>query len=405
MHNIRKINDDLIYIGCSERRLSLFESVYPVPDGVSYNSYFLDDEKTVLIDTVEKCCEIQFFENLEYALNGRNLDYLIINHLEPDHSALIKTVIEKYNNVKIVCNQKIKQMLYQFFDFKFDIEQNFHVVKEGDILSTGRHEFTFVMAPMVHWPEVMVTYDITDKILFSADAFGSFGAINGNLFDDEVDFEQKIPEYRRYYTNIVGKYAPQTTLLLNKAKTLDIEMVCPLHGLILKRHIDDVVELYTHWASYSPEEQAVLIAYSSVYGNTKNAVEILAAKLAEQGVKNIKMFDVSFTHHSYILAEAFRCSHIVIGTTTYNNCVFVNMSHFIEDILRHNLKHRTYAIIENGSWIPNCMGTIEADLSKLRPSSILENKIALKSSVKDRNVDELDVLAKDIAQDILKLVL
>ena len=249
MQNTIKITEDLYYIGCSDRKISLFENVYPVPNGISYNSYFLDDEKTVLFDTVDKSCSGQFFDNLNAVLNGRNLDYLIINHLEPDHSALIKDVVDRHPQVKIVCNAKTKQMLNQFFAFANDIEQNIELIQEGSILNTGKHEFTFVMAPMVHWPEAMVTFDITDKILFSADAFGSFGALNGNVFDNEVDFELKIDEYRRYYTNIVGKYGPQVNALLNKANALDVNMICPLHGLILKENIAKMIEYYSLWAN------------------------------------------------------------------------------------------------------------------------------------------------------------
>ena len=232
MYNITKINNDYTYIGCNDRRIALFESNYKVEDGISYNSYFLDDNKTVLFDTVDKCYEGQFFENLEYVLKGRNLDYFIIHHIEPDHSALIKKVIKKYPTVKIVCNQKLKQMLFQFFEFDFEIENNFQIVKENDTLDFGKHKLTFIMAPMVHWPEVMVSYDSIDNILFSADAFGAFGAINGNLFDS--DTELNIDEYRRYYTNIVGKYGTQVNSLLNKAKNLKLNMICPLHGVILK---------------------------------------------------------------------------------------------------------------------------------------------------------------------------
>ena len=402
MQNIRKITDDLYYIGASDRRISLFESVYPVPDGVSYNSYLLNDDKTILFDTVDKTVAEQFFENLKAALDGKTLDYMVINHLEPDHSAMIKRVIEKYNNVKIICNAKIKQMLYQFFEFGDDIEENFEVIKEGDKISTLNHKFTFLMAPMVHWPEVMVTYDIKDKILFSADAFGSFGAINGNIFDNEVEFGSLIDEYRRYYTNIVGKYGTQVNMLLKKAAGVEIDMICPLHGLILKDNISKLVELYSKWANYTPEIQSVLIAYTSVYGNTQNVAEIVASNLAERGVKNIKMYDVSTIHDSYVLSDCFKYSHIVLATTTYNNNVFVNMENFVHDLVNHNLQNRTFAIIENGSWAPNCGTTLRGELEKLQNCEILDNKITIKSSLKKSQNEEIFAFADAIAKEILK---
>ncbi len=404
MKNIKKITDDLYYIGCSDRRIALFENVYPVDDGVSYNTYFLKDDKTVLFDTIDKHVAEQFFENLEYLLNGKTLDYLFLHHLEPDHGALIKEVIEKYPSVKIVANAKIKQMLFQFFEFKKDIENNFHIVKEGDTIKTGKHEFTFYMAPMVHWPEVMVSYDKTDMILFSADAFGSFGALNGNIFDDEVNFMEKIPEYRRYYSNIVGKYGTQVNMLLNKAKNLEIEMICPLHGLIIRKNIAKMFEKYILWSNYIPEEKSVLIVYASVYGGTQNAAEVLSYKLSDLGVKNMKIYDVSKTHRSFILSDAFKYSHIVIASTTYNNSIFVNMEHFISDIIKHNLQHRTYAIIENGSWACNCGASIKDRLSELKGSNFMESKLTIKSSIKNSQEAEVENLAKEIKQSLDDLV-
>ncbi len=400
MKNIKKITDDLYYIGCNDRRIELFENVYPVCDGVSYNTYFLKDDKTVLFDTIDKHVAEQFFENLEYLLQGKPLDYLFLHHLEPDHGALIKEVIEKYPGVKIVANAKIKQMLYQFFEFDIDIESNFHIVKEGDTIKTGKHEFTFLMAPMVHWPEVMVSYDKTDMVLFSADAFGSFGALSGNIFDDEVNFHEKISEYRRYYSNIVGKYGQQVNMLLNKAKNLEIEMICPLHGLIIRKHIAKMFEKYILWANYLPEEKSVLIAYASVYGGTQNAAEVLSYKLSDLGVKNMKMYDVSKTHRSFILSDAFKYSHIVIASTTYNNGVFVNMEHFISDIIKHNLQNRTYAIIENGSWACNCGNSIQDMLSQLKGSNFIENKLTIKSSIKREQEADIENLAKEIKKSI-----
>ncbi len=396
MNNIRKLAEDLYYIGVSDRKIALFENVYPVKDGMSYNSYFLDDEKTVLFDTVDKACSGQFFDNVDSILNSRILDYLVINHLEPDHSALIKDVIKKYPKIKIVCNQKAKQMLYQFFEFDEDIENNFYIVKEGDSLNTGKHTLSFYMAPMVHWPETMVTYDIYNKTLFSADAFGSFGAINGNIFDLEVDFKDRLSEYRRYYSNIVGKYGVQVNMLLNKAKNLDINIICPLHGLVIKDNIDLLFEKYNLWANYKPERDSVLIAYASVYGGTQNAVEILANELSKLGVKNIKMYDVSHTHSSYIISDIFEYSKIVLASTTYNNSIFVKMENLINDIIHHNVQNRKFAIIENGSWACCCGDLIKDYLSKLKNIDFIGEKINIKSSLKKLQEDEIKLLAKEL---------
>ena len=402
MHNTRKIKDDLFWVGANDRRLSLFEGVYPVPIGVSYNSYLLMDEKTVLLDTADKTVIHQFMENVEYVLNGRTLDYLIINHMEPDHCAEIPEILNKFPKVTIVCNTKIQTMLKQFFDLEIPEEQ-LMLVKEGDILNTGKHNLTFVFAPMVHWPEVMVTYDTTDKILFSADAFGTFGAIDGNLFADEVDFDHRyMDEARRYYSNIVGKYGVQVQALLKKAANLEIKMICPLHGFIWRENLDKYIDKYIKWSTYTPEIQSVLIPYASVYGGTQNAAEILAAKLAELWVKNIKICDTSVTDASYIIADAFKYSHIVFASTTYNNGIFVSMENLLHDIVAHNLQNRKIAIIENGSWAP-VAGKLMTDLiSQLKNIEIIENKVTLKSTLKENQLEELENLAKAIVDTMEK---
>ena len=392
MYDIRKISEDVLYIGCSDRRLALFESAYPIPNGVSYNSYLILDEKTVLMDTVDKSCSGQFFQNLEAALDGRNLDYLFVHHMEPDHCALLEDVISVYPEVKIVTTAKSVALIKQFFDF--DIDSKVMIVKEGDTLNTGKHEFIFTMAPMVHWPEVMVSYDKTDKALYSADAFGSFGAINGNLFDTEVDFEKDyIDEARRYYTNIVGKYGPQVQMLLKKASALDIQTIYPLHGLIIKDNISKFVEKYDKWSRYEAEEKSVLIAYSSVYGGTENAANILAGKLADRGVKGIKMYDVSHTHSSYVLSDAFRYSHIVFATTTYNNGIFETMEHLLHNISAHNLQNRKVVLIQNGSWAPTCGNAMKTILENLKGTEIIDESICIKSALKEEQLAELDNLA------------
>ena len=400
MYNVKTITKDLFWVGANDRRLNLFESAYPVPEGISYNSYILLDDKTVLLDTVDKAVSHQFFENIEHVLNGKSLDYLVINHMEPDHCAEIQTIVEKYPGIKIVCNAKTQQMIGQFFDFKLS-EDRWHIVKEGDILETGKHKLSFYMAPMVHWPEVMVTYDATDKILFSADAFGIFGAIDGNIFADEVDFEHRyMDEARRYYTNIVGKYGPQVQMLLKKAANLDIEMICPLHGLVWRKDLNKFIEKYQKWSTYEPEIKSVLIAYSSVYGGTQNAAEILAGKLAELGVRDIKMYDVSTVHSSYVLSDAFKYSHLVFASTTYNMGIFVSMENLLNDITAHNLQNRKVAVIHNGSWAPVCGNLITDVVSKWKNTEIFDNKVQLTSTVKQNQAEELEVLAKEIIKTI-----
>ena len=399
MYNIRNITESLIYLGCSDRKLSLFESAYPVKNGMSYNSYLLKDEKTVLFDTVDKVCAEQFYENLDYALGGRTLDYVVVQHMEPDHCALLGEVIKSHPNVKIVCSQKTVGMIKQFFDF--EVDSRVIVVKEGDTLNCGKHELQFIMAPMVHWPEVMVTYDKSDKILFTADAFGTFGAINGNLFDDEVDWERDyLDEARRYYTNIVGKYGLQVQMLLKKVSALDVKMLCPLHGLLIRKNISLFVEKYDKWSSYTPEENSVLVAYSSVYGGTESAVNLLASKLEEKGVRNIKMFDVSMSHPSFVLSEAFRCSHIILATTTYNAGIFESMETFLHTLVAHNLQNRNYVIIQNGTWAPACGGQIRTMLEKLKGSVILDDSICIKSTLKSEQIEQMDNVVNTIANSL-----
>ncbi len=399
MHNVRKITEDLFYIGCSDRKISLFESAYPVKDGMAYNSYLVRDEKTILFDTVDKICAEQFYENLEEALGGKYLDYIAVQHMEPDHCALLAEVVKIYPDVKIICSQKTVSMIKQFFTF--DIDSRVIIVKEGDTISTGKHEFQFIMAPMVHWPEVMVTYDKKDKVLFSADAFGTFGAINGNLYDSEVNWERNyLDEARRYYTNIVGKYGLQVQMLLKKAAALDIKMICPLHGLIIKENIDLFIEKYNKWSLYEAEEEGVMIAYSSVYGGTESAVSLLASKLADKGIKNIKMFDVSMTHPSFVLSEAFKYSHIVIATTTYNAGIFESMETFLHVLSSHNLQNRKYVIIQNGTWAPACGGQIKEILEKLKGTEILDDSICIRSTLKEEQIAELDNVVNTIAKSL-----
>lgn len=400
MHNTKKITEDLYFLGASDRRLALFENVFPIERGVSYNSYLLKDEKTVLLDTVDNAVLEQFEENLEYELNGRNLDYIIINHMEPDHASTLQVISNKYPNAKIITNAKAKNMMKQYFDF--DVEGRVEVIKEGDTINTGKHTLTFVMAPMVHWPEAMVTYDVTDKILFSADAFGTFGALNGNIFADELNFtEEWLDDARRYYTNIVGKYGTQVQALLKKASNIEIKMICPLHGPIWRNKIGWFVEKYQKWSTCEPEEETVLVIYGSIYGHTENVAEIVASKLADKGIKNIKMYDVSKTHFSVIVSEAFRCSHLVIASATYNAGIFCNMETILTDLKAHNLKNRKVAIIENGTWAPTAGGLVKNMLADMKDIEFIEPMVTIKSSMKAEQMETIDTLVENIANSIV----
>ncbi len=399
MHCTRQVLSDLIYVGADDRRLTCFEGVYGVPEGVSYNSYLLLDEKTVLFDTVDKAVAHTFFDNVRYALNGRNLDYLVIHHMEPDHAATIEDLIYRCPETQIICNSKIKTMLAQFFDY--DMSGRIIEVKEGDTFSTGKHELTFINAPMVHWPEVMMTYDKTAKILFTADAFGVFGALNGRLFADEVDFMHDwLDEARRYYTNIVGKYGPQVQMVLKKAAALDIAYVCPLHGFVWRSHFGDFLDKYNKWSTYEPEVKGVCLAYASVYGHTENMANILAAKLSERGVP-VEMFDTSVIPASYIVSSAFRNSHLVFAATTYNAGVFVTMENLLHDIAAHNLKNRKVALLENGSWGPTAAKVMKEILSPLAGTEFIGDTITIRSSMKEGTNESLDALADLIASQIV----
>ena len=401
MYCVKKMTEDLYWVGGNDRRLALFENVYPIPRGVSYNAYVVLDEKTVLLDTVDHSVSPIFFENLAHVLNGRKLDYLIVNHMEPDHAATIEAVVLRYPEVTLVCNKKTAQMMKNFFSF--DVDSRIHLVAEMDTLCTGKHTFAFVMAPMVHWPEVMVTYDATTKTLFAADAFGTFGALGGNLYADEVNFQTEwLDDARRYYTNIVGKYGTQVQALLKKAATIEIETICPLHGPVWRKDIGWFIDKYVHWATYTPEEDAIVIAYASVYGNTETAANILAGKLADLGVRNVKVYDVSATHASEIVSECFRASHLVFLSTTYNAGMFVNMENLVHDIVNHNLQNRTIALVENGSWAPTAGGLMRAEFSKLKNCTILDETVTIKSSLKEAQLESMDALAEAIVDSMPK---
>ncbi len=401
MHCIQNITEDLYWIGGSDRRLAVFEGLHTVPKGMSYNSYILIDKKTVVFDAVDASISELYFENIEEVLKGNKLDYLVLNHMEPDHSATVGQVLLRYPEVTIVANSKVITMLHRFFEIKDTVK--FHEVKEGECLNTGVHELTFLFAPMVHWPEVMMTYDKTDHVLFSADAFGTFGSLDGNIFADQLNFKEEwLPEARRYYTNIVGKYGVQTLKILSKIENLEVDVMCPLHGPIWREDIAWYVEKYIKWASYIPEEQGVVIVFASVYGNTDNAASILANELAKNGVKNIKVYDLSKTEVSYCLSECFRFSHMVLASTTYNGGLFPKMEEFILDIKGHNLQNRGVGVIENGTWAPTAGRHIKSLLEQMKEMRLLEEVVTVSSSVKKDSREEITELAKKISKDILK---
>ncbi len=401
MYCTRNITKDIHWVGGDDRRLAMFEGVYSVPYGVSYNSYLLMDEKTVLIDTVDMAVERVFIENVQHILDGKKIDYVIVQHMEPDHSATLKSIIMLYPDVIIVCNRLTKNMIHQFFGET--VSAHFELVEEGGTLNCGSHELTFLMAPMVHWPEVMVTYDKTEHILFSADAFGCFGALNGALFADEVDFmEEYLPEARRYYTNIVGKYGSQVQGLLKKLENYEIDMLCPLHGFVWRNNLLAYFTKYQQWSLYEPETVGVMIAYASVYGNTANAANVLACMLRDRGIRT-KMYDVSVTPASEIVAAAFEYSHLVFASTTYNMGIFITMDELLRDIATHNLQNRTIGIIENGSWAPNSGRLMKEILSTLKGMNFLEPILSIKSALTLSQREQLIILADTLVSSITSI--
>lgn len=398
MQTICKITDEMSYIGVNDRRLALFENLFPIENGVSYNSYFIDDEKTAVMDTVDRFTSQQFFENIHELLNDRELDYLVIHHMEPDHAANVGRLLALYPKMQVVCNSKTQQMIQQFF--ALDITDRAVVVKEGDSLCLGKHTLHFVMAPMVHWPEVMMSFESTTGTLFSADAFGSFGALDGVIFNDETLVDEAwFAEARRYYTNIVGKFGVQVQAVLKKAAGLDIKIIAPLHGLVWRKDIGTFIEKYKLWATYTPEEKGVLIAYASMYGNTESAANALAVKLSQLGVNKIQVRDVSVTDVSYLISAAFKYSHIVLASSTYNMDIYPKMRHFIEDMKALNLQNRTFALIENGTWAPGVIKNATEILVSMKNVTIMDEKVLIKSTLKDHK--DLDILAQALAKELL----
>ena len=394
MNTSRQISSDLWYVGASDRRLALFENMMPIPSGTSYNSYVLTDEKTVLLDTVDQAVCAQFLENLNLnaVLAGRALDYIVVHHVEPDHLASLLDVLVRWPDAVIVCSLQASRFMKQFLEIPEQVQ--FQIVKEGDVLSTGKHALHFVGAQMVHWPEVLVSYDATDKVLFSADAFGTFGALGGNLYADEVNFDREwMYEARRYYTNIVGKYGIQVQNLLKKAATLDIAMICPLHGPIWRQDFGKFIEKYDKWSRYEPEDKEVVVIYGSMYGHTESVATVLAGLLADKGCRNVRMYDVSATHVSYLVSESFRCSHIVLVAPTYNGGLYPPMENYLLDIKAHLLQNRTFTVIENGSWAPVSGNAVKAILGEMKNTTVLEPAVTFKSAMKETQKAELETLA------------
>ena len=398
MYCVRNVTEDLYWVGANDHRLALFENIHPIPRGVSYNAYLLLDEKSVLFDTVDWSACRQLLENMDYLLEGKPLDYLVINHMEPDHGASIEEILLRYPKVKIVSTEKAFMLMRQF-GFGVDSHELIEV-HEGDTMSFGKHTVTFVYAPMVHWPEAMVTFDVTNGVLFAADAFGSFGALDGKLFNDEVNFDRDwIDDARRYFTNIVGKYGPHVQALLKKAATIDIKVICPLHGPVWRSDLGCFIDKYDHWSRYEPEEKGVMIAYASMYGNTEAAAQALALKLCEKGMTNVHVYDVSNTHVSQLISETFRLSHVVLASVTYNLGIYPVMHNYLMDMKALNLQNRTIAIIENGSWACKSGDLMQKFVDdELKNMTVLNERLSLASALHPDKVTELDALADSIIE-------
>ena len=381
-----EISDSIRYIGANDDELKIFENQYNLPNGMAYNSYLIKDEKVVVMDTIDRRKTETWLQNLENELQGRNIDYLVISHLEPDHAGSIKIFLDKYPNTTLVGNAKTFEMLPQFFDINPDIKKM--TVKEGDTLNIGKHTLQFIMAPMVHWPEVMVTYEQTEKVLFSADAFGKFGII-----DDDDDWAC---EARRYYFGIVGKFGASVQALLNKAKKLDIKTICPLHGPVLTENLEYYINKYDTWSSYKPEDEGVLIACASIYGHTMEVAKKLEGMLKEKGAEKVVLTDLSNDDIDEAVEDAFRYSKVVLAASSYNTRVFPPMEHFLTKLRDRNYQNRTIAIIENGSWAPSAGKCMKAIITEMKNIEIIEPTITIKSAMKEENKEELDKLAEKL---------
>ncbi len=396
MKAIREIAEQIVYVGAGDRRLALFENMFPLDDGITYNSYLILDDKTALIDTVDTTVTRQFLENLEAGLAGRQLDYLVVNHMEPDHCANIEEICRRWPGVKIIGNKKTFQMISQFYPT--DLSSHYHEVKESDELALGKRTLRFIMAPMVHWPEVMFTLETSENILFSADAFGTFGGFSGNLFSDEMDFENLfLDEARRYYTNIVGKFGQQVLAAIAKLGGTIPALVCPLHGPVLRGNaVKLMLDKYAHWASYQPEKKGIVLAYASMYGNTESAVYAMADMLAKNGVTDMRIFDVSKTHYSYIIAQTFKYSHMVLASPTYNMHIYNAMEMLIRDMASLNVQNRKVALIGNGSWAPMASKLMQGLLGEMKNMEVVGTPLVIMSSMKAEQLPEMETLAQQL---------
>lgn len=403
MYTVRKVTDDLYWVGGNDHRLELFENIFPIPRGVSYNSYLLLDEKTVLFDTVDWSIARELVKNVKDVLGDRDLDYLVVHHMEPDHGGSLEEILMRYPNVKIISSEQGFDFMRQFGFNKVDEHEQI-IVKEGDTYSFGKHNFAFVEAPMVHWPEVILSYDTTDKVLFSADAFGTFGALDGKLFNDEVNFDRDwLDDARRYYTNIVGKYGPFVQDVLKKASTLDIKYICPLHGPVWRSDLGYLLDKYDKWSSYVPEEEGVMIAYASMYGNTEYAAEALAGQLCEKGMTNVVVHDVSKTDISELISDTFKYSHIVLASVTYNLGIYPNMKDFINDMVALNVQNRTIAIVENGSWACTVGDKMQDVIDEeLKLCDVLNDRVTINSSLNKANENDMHGLVDAIIDSMKK---
>lgn len=400
MYCVQEISPDIFWVGGSDRRLELFENMFPLPNGVAYNSYLIMDEKTALVDTVDRSISQLYLENITHVLGGRELDYLIVNHMEPDHCANIEEIVRRYPNVRLVGNKKTFQFMEQFYES--DMTSNYLEVKDGEELSLGSRALRFYTAPMVHWPEVMVTYEISRGILFAADAFGSFGAFSGNLFADELDAVD-IDEARRYYANIVGRYGSQVQALFKKLSGIKINMICSLHGHIWRGDkIPFILDLYDKWSRYEPEKKGVVLVYASMYGNTENVMQALANKLAQRGIRDMHMYDVSKTHASYIISDLWKYSHMVLASPTYNMHLYFVMDALLKDISVLGLKNRKVSVIGNHTWASAAMKSMKEQLEAMQNMELVGEPMDIRSAIKPDREPELDKLADAIYTSVME---
>lgn len=399
MYFCTTITDDVTWIGVNDRKTERFENYIPLPYGVTYNSYFIDDEKTCIIDGVEAGSSATFLDKINECLKNRTLDYIVVNHVEPDHSSGLKEVIKVFPNVKIVGNVKTLGML-QAFCVDFPVE-NFVTIKEGDILDLGKHKLTFAMMPMVHWPESMVTYDTVDEILFSNDAFGSFGALDGGIFDDQVNFEFYQGEMRRYYSNIVGKYGPQVVNTIKKLSKLSIKYICPSHGLIWRKDIEKVISLYETWAKFEPETEGVVIVYGSMYGNTARMAEIIGRELNCFGIKEVKIYDASKTDHTFIISEIWKYKGLIIGSCAHNNSVYPKIEPILHKLQNYGLKNKYLGIFGTMMWSGGGVRGIQAFADSLKGIEVIAEPVEIKGTIRLEEIPRLEAIAQEMANKLI----